>query len=97
MELDDAYIYDWNEHQGKRKLPSSIMLDDESLRDGLQSPSVADPPTEGKLQLVRLMEKLGIDAVDIGFPRASRKMYNDVKAISEMIRDENINIFPNRL
>lgn len=92
----DNFIYDWNKIGEKvKKFPNEVMLDDESLRDGLQSPSTRDPPTEGKLKLIRLMEKLGIDAADIGFPGASKKMYDDVTAICEMIRDEDMNIYPN--
>ncbi len=92
---DDVEIYDWNTHDGKRNLPKSISLDDESLRDGLQSPSTVDPPTESKLKLIRLMEKLGINAADIGYPRTSKKMYNDVLKSAQMIKDEKLKIFPN--
>jgi len=96
MEIDNDLIYDWNkEGSRKRKFHKKVQLDDESLRDGLQSPSTRDPPIEGKLKLVRLMEKLGIDSADVGFPGASQKMYNDVTAICEMIRDEKMDIYPN--
>lgn len=92
----DQLIYDWN-FLGKksRTFKKKVLLDDESLRDGLQSPSTRDPPLEGKLRLVQLMEQLGIDAADIGFPGASKKMYNDVTKICEMIRDDNMKIYPN--
>lgn len=92
----DSLIYDWN-IKGKKikEFNKKVLLDDETLRDGLQSPSTKDPPIEGKLQLVRLMEKLGIDSADIGFPGASKKMYDDVTQIMEMIRDEKMKIYPN--
>ena len=92
----ESLIYDWN-FKGKRikKFRKKVLLDDETLRDGLQSPSTKDPPIEGKLQLVRLMERLGIDAADIGFPGASKKMYDDVTKILELIRDEKMKIYPN--
>jgi 2-isopropylmalate synthase len=95
-ENEDALIYDWNLQGNKRfTFPKRVQLDDESLRDGLQSPSTRDPSIEGKLKLIRLMETLGIDAADVGFPGASKKMYDDVMAICELIRDENMNIYPN--
>ncbi len=65
-------IYDWEEH-GPRKLPDPefpVQLDDETLRDGLQCPSVVDPPLDKKLELVHLMDKLGINTADIGLPGA---------------------------
>lgn len=92
----DQLIYDWNFKGVKSRIfKKKVLLDDETLRDGLQSPSTSDPPTEGKLRLVQLMEQLGIDAADVGFPGASKKMYNDVTKICEMIRDENMKIYPN--
>ncbi len=95
MDNDDPLIYDWNTVDFKFKRDKPIMLDDESLRDGLQSPSTRDPPLEYKLKLVRLMEKLGIDGADIGFPGSTKKMYDDVTAICELIRDEGFKLFPN--
>lgn len=95
MEQDDPLIYDWNKVDFDIRRSKKIMLDDESLRDGLQSPSTRDPPLEYKLKLVRLMEKLGIDGADIGFPGSTKKMYNDVTAICELIRDEGLKLFPN--
>ena len=93
---NENLIFDWNlEGEKQRNLGKKVQLDDESLRDGLQSPSTVDPPREGKLKLVRLMERLGIDGADIGFPGASQKMYDDVLAITQLIRDENMNIKPN--
>lgn len=92
---EESYIFDWNIEGKFRKITNRVELDDESLRDGLQSPSTTDPPVEGKLQLVRYMEQLGIDSADVGFPGASPKMYNDVTLICEMLRDENFKILPN--
>ena len=53
-------------------------LFDESLRDGIQSPSAIDPPIEKKLEILHLMNDLGIEAADIGLPGASPRAYNDV-------------------
>ena len=71
-------IYDWNSLPGAQFAPKQrVMLDDESLRDGLQSPSVKDPPIEEKLRILHLMEDLGIDFVDIGLPGAGPRAVAD--------------------
>ncbi len=64
-------IYDWN-WVDRDFDPTSVHveLDDETLRDGLQNPSVKDPPIERKLEMLHLMVDLGIQAVDIGLPGA---------------------------
>ncbi|MCA9647194.1 MAG: 2-isopropylmalate synthase, partial [Myxococcales bacterium] len=54
-------IYDWNEIARKgRVIPKGVEFFDETLRDGLQNPSVVDPEIEDKLKLIHLMDKLGI-------------------------------------
>ena len=64
-------IYDWNSLSGPPvPLTHPVLLDDETLRDGLQSPSVKDPPISQKIELLHLMEELGINMVDIGLPGA---------------------------
>ncbi|HEV8492755.1 MAG TPA: 2-isopropylmalate synthase, partial [Candidatus Angelobacter sp.] len=75
-------IYDWNSlpETGFTAKPR-VMLDDESLRDGLQSPSVTDPPIEEKLKILHLMEDLGIDFADIGLPGAGPRAMADVEML----------------
>ena len=64
-------IYDWNTVPGAEFKPAGrVLLNDESLRDGLQSPSVKDPGIEEKLKILHLMEDLGINFTDIGLPGA---------------------------
>ncbi len=93
---NETLIFDWNSFDlNSQVLEKEVQLDDESLRDGLQSPSTQDPPLEYKLKLVRLMEDLQINGADIGFPSSTKKMYDDVTAICEMIRDEGFNLAPN--
>ena len=46
------------------------MLNDETLRDGLQSPSVRTPPVDERIEILRRMDALGIDTADIGLPGA---------------------------
>ena len=64
-------IYDWND-SGERwsRPPFRVQFDDETLRDGLQSPSVRSPAIEDKLRILHLMDELGIDTADIGLPGA---------------------------
>jgi len=68
---EKSLVYDWAQ-QGPRRArwPGHVMLDDETLRDGLQSPSVTDPPVENKLKILHLMESLGIETADVGLPGA---------------------------
>ena len=75
----DEFIFDWNEVNRKGRLvPQSFTLFDETLRDGLQNPSVEDPPIEDKLRILHLMEGLGIEVADIGLPGSSKRAFDDV-------------------
>jgi 2-isopropylmalate synthase len=89
-------IYDWNSlpETGFTAKPR-VMLDDESLRDGLQSPSVTDPPIEEKLRILHLMEELGIDLVDIGLPGAGPRAVADVEMLAKEIAACRLKIRPN--
>ena len=66
----DELIHDWNVPDKKT---ARIQFDDETLRDGLQSPSARDPELGQKLELVRLMDQLGIDTADVGLPGAGAR------------------------
>jgi isopropylmalate/homocitrate/citramalate synthase len=70
----DALIYDWNTADAPPTKPAGrIQFDDETLRDGLQSPSARDPEIADKLELIRLMDKLGLDTADVGLPGAGAR------------------------
>ncbi len=86
-------IYDWNEvgRQG-RLIPKSVEFFDETLRDGLQSPSVADPPIEHKLKLLHQMAKIGVDAADIGLPGSNQRAFDDVLRMCKEITDNRLPI-----
>jgi len=89
-------IYDWNRAAGPElKLARPPRLDDESLRDGLQSPSVLDPPIEKKLRILHLMEDLGIDAADLGLPGAGPRAQADVLRLAQEIATCKMRIRPN--
>ena len=77
-------IYDWNVVDMAFSGPHKpIELDDETLRDGLQSPSVTSPPIEKKLEILHLMNDLGIHAVDIGLPGAGPHVQEQVLRLAE--------------
>jgi 2-isopropylmalate synthase len=71
------------------------MLDDETLRDGLQSPSVIDPPLETKVELLHLMDRLGIETADVGLPGAGPRQLEAVTRLCREIADKKLNIRPN--
>jgi 2-isopropylmalate synthase len=76
------FIYDWNDDvsSGRRSEDSRARaagVVDETLRDGLQNPSVVDPPIEDKLRILRRMEELGIDDANIGLPGSSPRAFDD--------------------
>jgi 2-isopropylmalate synthase len=72
-------IYDWNEIGRKgRLIPPTSQFLDETLRDGLQNASVADPSIEAKLKLLHLMSKIGVHVADIGLPGSSQRAFEDV-------------------
>lgn len=89
-------IYDWNTIEPTHDKPNrKISFDDETLRDGLQSPSVVEPPVERKLELLHLMNDLGIDTADIGLPGAGGTHAEGVERLAREIADEGMRIRPN--
>jgi len=79
-------IYDWNKkHLPGLKAQGPALLNDESLRDGLQSPSVRDPSIPEKLEILHLMEALGIDSLDLGLPGAGARAVEAVTALAREI------------
>src|SRR6202041_1460750 len=70
-------------------------LNDETLRDGLQNPSVRDPSVAEKIEILHLMESLGIDTVNIGLPGAGPRAYADTKALAREIVTSRMKIRPN--
>ncbi|HEV2992363.1 MAG TPA: 2-isopropylmalate synthase, partial [Candidatus Angelobacter sp.] len=89
-------IYDWNSTPGAQFPPAGqVLLDDESLRDGLQSPSVKDPCIEDKLRILHLMENLGINMADVGLPGAGPRVVADVERLAREIADARMKIRPN--
>lgn len=79
-------IFDWNEVNRKgRLIPKNATFFDETLRDGLQNPSVTDPGIEKKLEILHLMEDLSIDVADIGLPGSSPRAFEDVLRLCQEV------------
>jgi 2-isopropylmalate synthase len=92
----DELIYDWNRIEPRTVEPKRrISFDDETLRDGLQSPSVCEPPVEKKIELLHLMDTLGIDTADIGLPGAGGTHAAGVERLAREIADQKLRIRPN--
>ena len=93
---ENEWIYDWNLVGGTAILPGTrVLLNDETLRDGLQNPSVHDPTLEEKLEILHLMEALGIDSVNLGLPAAGPRAAADVEALARAIATKRMGIKPN--
>jgi len=91
-------IYDWNLRSQATLAPDQpVYLNDETLRDGLQSPSINDPLIEMKIALLHSMEELGIDAVNIGLPGAGGTHAEAVGWLAREIADHRMKIRPNCL
>ena len=86
-------IYDWNHDAAAPR--AVAMLDDETLRDGLQSPSVRTPTIDEKIELLQHMDGLGIDTADIGLPGAGARVACDVERLARAIADGRMRIRAN--
>jgi 2-isopropylmalate synthase len=94
MENTDL-IYDWNTLGDVDWSTVEVDLNDETLRDGLQSPSAIDPAADAKCRLLHLMADLGIVAADIGLPGAGPRAVEAVRALAQEIVRHNLPIAPN--
>ena len=98
MQLNESeLIYDWNRAGGPDLRPGrgKVELDDETLRDGLQSPSVRSPSIEDKLAILHMIAELGIESADIGLPGAGPHVVRDVERLAREIVDQRLPVAPN--
>jgi 2-isopropylmalate synthase len=65
--------------------PISIRVFDTTLRDGEQSPGASMNPNE-KLEIARQLERLGVDAIEAGFPISSQGDFASVKLVAQNIK-----------
>jgi 2-isopropylmalate synthase len=92
--VDEALIYDWNRHDPQHR-PALVMLNDETLRDGLQSPSVRAPSIDQKLEILHLLDQSAIDTADIGLPGAGVHVARDVERLAAEIGRSRLRIRAN--
>jgi 2-isopropylmalate synthase len=86
-------IHDWTRTDAPR--PATVLLDDETLRDGLQSPSVRCPTIDEKLRILHLIDRLGIDTADIGLPGAGPHVVRDVDRLAREIVEQRLRVRAN--
>ncbi len=92
----NEWIYDWNVAAAPLLAPGTrVLLNDETLRDGLQNPSVHDPSIEEKLEIMHLMEALGINSLNIGLPGAGAHAVEHCEALAREIVGKRLKIKPN--
>jgi 2-isopropylmalate synthase len=89
-------IFDWNQASAGLLVPKGpVQLNDETLRDGLQSPSLRDPSIQEKIEILHLMEALGIDSLDLGLPGAGPRAVEHVEALAREIAQNRMRIRAN--
>lgn len=94
--MNHDLIHDWNRGGGEPVRPERrVRFDDETLRDGLQSPSAVSPTVDQKLEILRLSDSMGIDTADIGLPGAGAAVKEDTLEIARAIVRERLKIAPN--
>jgi len=93
---ENDWIYDWN-LASPPLIPAGtqVLLNDETLRDGLQNPSVSDPGIAEKIRILHLMESLGIDSVNIGLPGAGARAAEHAELLAREIATNRMKIRPN--
>jgi 2-isopropylmalate synthase len=92
--VDSDLIYDWNQETSPAR-PAAVALNDETLRDGLQSPSVRTPSIEEKVEILHLLDRAGIESADIGLPGAGPHVVRDVERLASEIAASRLRIRAN--
>ncbi|HEY9287002.1 MAG TPA: LeuA family protein [Candidatus Dormibacteraeota bacterium] len=92
MPDESQLIYDWNTVETVDKPAGPVAIHDETLRDGIQGPSVRDPDIEHKLRFLHLADELGVGSIDLGLPGAGPRAVADVTRLAEEIRDQRLRI-----
>jgi 2-isopropylmalate synthase len=95
MDNLEALIHDWNADGEQPARPQrKIEFDDETLRDGLQSPSVVDPSIDDKIRILHYMHAIGVDNADIGLPGAGPHVQRTVERLAREIVSEKLSVKP---
>jgi 2-isopropylmalate synthase len=94
--ISSELIYDWNRiHPASLPPVGHALLNDETLRDGLQSPSVRDPSIQEKIQILHLMETLGVNSLALGLPGAGPRAIEHAEALAREIVSHKMKIRAN--
>lgn len=94
-EQNPDIIHDWNRHDPHAvPIPRGFSLFDETLRDGIQSPSVHDPDIEDKIRIVELLDAVGVEYLDVSLPGSGPRAVEDTVRIIQAIRDRKLRIRP---
>src|SRR5829696_6775679 len=88
-----SLIFDWNRSGSSRR--AQVMLDDETLRDGLQSPSVRCPSIDEKIRILHLIDRLGIETANLGLPGAGPHVAADVERLAREIAAQRLHVQAN--
>ena len=91
MPSEQELFHDWNGAGCPGQLAEAVVLD-ETLRDGIQSPSAVDPALEAKLQILHLLDELGVAQLDVGLPGAGAHQRAAIKRLAEEKRDQKLAI-----
>ena len=93
---EDRLVYDWSNRKPHAAQEAPLaMLDDETLRDGLQSPSVLDPPIDEKIKILHLMDELGIETANVGLPGSGPRQREAVECLCREIASAGMKIEAN--
>ena len=94
---ESELIHDWNRSSPTFDWTSvtSVHVNDETLRDGLQNPSVVDPPISDKIRLLHLMDDLGVYSANIGLPGAGPRAVEAVTVLATEIVNAGLSIRAN--
>jgi len=91
---EQGLIYDWNTIDATPRPDRPVTIHDETLRDGIQGPSVRDPDIEHKLRFLHLADELGVGSIDLGLPGSGPRAVADVERLAIEIRDRHLRIKP---
>ena len=71
------------------KDPNQVIIFDTTLRDGEQSPG-ASMNLEEKLRIAKVLEDMGVDVIEAGFPIASEGDFEAVSEVAKTIKNSTI-------
>src|SRR5919197_1193095 len=92
MAGEQDLFFDWNDAQAAPDRLGEALVLDETLRDGIQSPSAVDPRIEDKIEILHLLDELGVVQLDVGLPGAGPHQRAAVKRLAEEKRDARLRI-----